>query len=124
MSAAATKENSTETPSKKPTLDDTLTVKLSRPITTHEGEVKELVLKEPSGRLVLKHGLPWKTIFMGGGGDQGEDTKFEVEFVPSKMVVFLEEMSGVDRETLGEISARDMNALFLAVLTMLQSAGN
>jgi len=101
---------------------DQTTVKLSRPLATHEGEVSKLDLREPSAALVLKHGLPWKTIISTNRDEEGQ--RIEVEFVPSKMVVYLEEMSGLDRQTLSDVSARDMNSLFTAVLLMLQPAGN
>ena len=119
MTAAATKEDTTNVAPMKP---DTVTVKLSKPLQTHSGEIKALELKEPRADLVLRHGLPWKNIVFGQ--EEGEAQKFEIEYVPAKMALYIEEMSGVDRESLNEIAARDMNALFTAVLNMLQPTGH
>lgn len=117
MSATAAKETNVA-----PMKPDTVTVKLSRPLQTHKGEVSVIELKEPRAELVLRHGLPWKNVVYGQ--EEGEAQRFELEYNPAKMSLYIEEMSGIDRETLKEVAARDMNALFTAVLNMLQPLGN
>ena len=120
MNATATAAKDENVAPMKP---DTVTVKLSRVLTTHKGDINALELKEPSADPVLRHGLPWKSIVFNDP-DTEIGSKFEIEFIPGKMAYYIEAMSGLDRETLKEVSARDMSQLFTAVLGMLQPAGN
>ena len=96
-------------------------ITLSKPVETHGGTVSVLELKEPSADMVLRHGFPWKNIIYEGSDGQ---QRFELEYIPAKMALYIEEMTGVDRETLGDMSARDMSALFTAIVNLLQPSGN
>ena len=96
------------------------TVKLSKPLETHNGAITELTLTEPDAGLVLTHGLPWTTIVH----DKNDEQSFQIEYIPSKMVLYLEGMSGIDKETLSDMRGSDMVKCFTAILSMLNQAGN
>lgn len=97
-------------------------IRLSRTIETHGGPIKELTLNEPRADLVLKHGLPYRMIV--SPDETGQPKAFEVEYIPAKMALYLEAMSGIDLISLGNMNASDMARCFEAVLGMLQSAKN
>lgn len=105
-----------------PTID-LRTIKLTRPIEGHKGRITSITLSEPGAELMLKHGVPWRQIVEPGGALNGGN-RFEMEYIPEKMAIYAEAMSGIDSMTLGTMTARDMNTVFLAIVNMLQPAGN
>ena len=111
----------TEMPKSKSASSGTV-VKLSEPLETFDGPVTELTLKEPKAGLILKYGQPYRTIIEQSETSDGQ--RFEIQYVPQKMLMYIEAMSGIDATTLEDLPASDMNALFTAVLSMLQPAGN
>lgn len=99
----------------------TKTVTLSRPIETLGGDKTSIVLTEPNGDVVLRHGLPWKQkAELSDGGANA----VEIEYDRDKMASYIEAMSGLDRITLGQMSASDMINCMQVVFQMLQPAGN
>ena len=100
-----------------------VTIKLKRPIETHQGPVHELTLKDPGAEVVLKHGLPYKQKF--GLDDDRTPTGMEVEFDMAKMAYYVEAMTGIDTVSLGQMSAIDMISCANAIFNLLhETAGN
>ncbi len=97
------------------------TIKLSRPLDTHKGKVNSITLKEPSAGLLLRIGLPYRQI---GAMDPGKQRTLEFDFIPDRMAIYIEEMSGIDRLTLEGITAADMHQVMLTVFEMVQPAGS
>lgn len=113
----ASPEKIKETPKLKP---GQIAIDLARPLETHEGKIKTLVLDEPSARLVLEYGPPFKAIV---GNKDGKQT-LDFEFNPQLMGLYIEEMSGIDLETLGTMKGSDMLKCFNAVMRTMNAAGN
>jgi hypothetical protein len=89
--------------------DDT-SVALSKPLTTHNGELSKLTLREPTARSFFEHGEPFKTR-VGKSADGETTLDFEYDYkVFSK---FLTEMvvEGVDDLVLGSLRPIDFFAL-------------
>lgn len=98
---------------------ETTVVKLSRPLETAEGQIREITLQEPKAELIFRHNFPFEYIVHNDGdGKQAMELKFH----PARMALFIEAMSGIDAISLNDLSARDVNALFLAVVNVLQPA--
>lgn len=86
--------------------DYTETFELSQPITTHNGPVQTLTLKEPTARLFTRHGEPFSTKVIWG--DDGKVADVEFVFKDNKKVLqFLADMTGVDDVLLESMPARD-----------------
>ena len=75
------------------------TVKLVKSITTHKGELSEIVLREPTAGAFVKFGQPFKVRV------KGDD--FELDFEDKATMGFLAECSGIDEILLRDLSARD-----------------
>jgi hypothetical protein len=99
-------------------MSDPVKLPLSSPLTTHDGSLSELTLKEPPASIVFKHGLPWKQVVRVDG------SAFEIEYLPRKMSLYLEEMSGVDQISLSAMKACDAISAFEAIFHILRPAKN
>jgi hypothetical protein len=84
--------------------DDTQTVKISRPIKAHGGDVNEITLKEPTARSFFTHGEPFKVKVLTD--DKGESL---VDFDLNNAVFakFLSDMTGLDDIVLSGLRAVD-----------------
>lgn len=103
-----------------PSIEETV-IKLSRPLELAEGSITEIKLKEPKAELIFRHNFPFDYIVRTN--DDGSQA-MELKYQPSKMLLFIEAMSGIDAISLHDLSARDAQALFLAVVNMLQPAAS
>lgn len=83
-------------------MTNSITVKLSEPLMTHKGEVRELDLKEPKGRSFVAHGEPFSV------HPKGESVN--VEYNNESMMKFLADMCGIDSVILGNMTASDYRA--------------
>lgn len=102
--------------------DGTWRITLTRPVETAEGPKEHLILKDPPGSMVIKHGLPWHQKVKPDADGQVE--WIDVEHDGRKMAAYLEVMTGIDQMTLETLSGRDLSACFTAIFQMLQPAGN
>jgi hypothetical protein len=84
--------------------DNTQTVKLSRPLKTHDGEVSEIKLKEPTARSFFRHGEPFKVKVLTD--DKGESL-VDFDFNNSVYALFLADMTGLDEIVLSGLRAVD-----------------
>ncbi len=82
--------------------------KLSRPITTHRGELSELILKPASARSFINHGSPYSV-----SRDEVVTPDWKATFG------FVSDMTGVDSLILGDLAAEDVLPLFNTLLGML-----
>ena len=83
------------------------TIKLTKPLRTHAGEVNELVLKEPTARCFFDYEEPFTIRFRDG--------KYEIEYKNAAMLNFIAQMSGVDPIILKDIDGRDYMKARVAV---------
>src|SRR5258707_15281647 len=81
----------------------TETVTLSRPIKSHNGEISEITLKEPTARSFFSHGEPFKVKVLTD--DSG--TILEFDFFNSVIAKFLTDMTGHDDIILSSLRAAD-----------------
>lgn len=100
---------------------ETKTVRLSRPLETHQGPVHEILLTEASGALVMQYGLPFT---MKQSSSPDGVTSADIEFKYEVMSKYLVQMTGHDQIILGSMSAMDMMNCMIAVLEMMAPAGN
>ena len=84
--------------------DYTETVTLSRPIKTHDGEVSEIKLKEPTARSFFSHGEPFKVKVLTD--DKGESC-VDFDFNNAVLSKFLADMTGLDDLILSKLRAVD-----------------
>jgi len=89
-------------------MSDTETVKLSRPLKTHAGEVSEITLKEPTARSFFSHGEPFKVRVLSD--DKGESL-VDFDFFNSVFAKFLTDMTGLDDIVLSSLRAVDYVSL-------------
>jgi hypothetical protein len=88
--------------------DSTETVKLSRPIKGHGGEVNEITLKEPLARSFFNHGEPFKVKVLTD--DKGE-SQVDFDFNNTVFAKFLADMTGLDGIVLSSLRAVDYVSL-------------
>jgi hypothetical protein len=88
--------------------DDTQTVKLSRSLKTHGGDVNEITLKEPLARSFFNHGEPFKVKVLTD--DKGESL-VDFEFFNNVISKFLVDMTGLDDLVLSSLRAVDYVSL-------------
>lgn len=84
--------------------DNTQTVKLSRAIKTHDGEVSEIKLKEPTARSFFTHGEPFKVKVTS---DEKDETRVDFDFNNAVVSKFLTDMTGLDDLLLSSLRAVD-----------------
>lgn len=83
------------------------TIKLSKPLKTHTGEVNELVLKEPTARCFFDFDEPFTIRFREG--------KYEIEYRNAAMFNFIAHMANVDPIILKDLDGRDFMKARVAV---------
>ena len=90
--------------------NEPVTFKLSKPISTHKGEVSELVLKPTTASSFIKHGSPYTL-------------NKEQAIVPDWKATFgfLYDMTGHDSVVLGAVPANDTMPLFYKLVGMLNA---
>jgi len=86
------------------TAANTVTVRLTKPIITHKGELTEITLREPTVKSYLKAG---RDPFQIRPSADGTDVTYDIP----AMVAFLSDISGLDQIILEGLSARDFNTL-------------
>jgi hypothetical protein len=102
--------------------DNTETVKLSRPLKTHGGEVSEITLKEPLARSFFNHGEPFKVKVLTD--DKGESL-VDFDFFNNVIAKFLVDMTGLDDLVLSSLRAVDyMSVRTRAAHMIIGVAGN
>lgn len=89
-------------------MSDDNTVKLSKPLKTHAGEVSTLTLQEPTARSFIEHGEPFK---MKVTRDDKDEVSVDFTYDNRIMSKFLSDMSGIDDILLGSLRATDFYAL-------------
>lgn len=87
------------------------TVPLSRPLQTHKGPLKEIVLNEPTLRAFRQYGEPFKVISTKEGQSIEHDNRALAQFAAH--------MSGHDEIVLDDLPAKDWYAVRAAVVEML-----
>lgn len=88
----------------------TETVTLSKPLKTHRGEVSALTLKEPTARLFLEYGEPFKSrVVKDENGEQSVEFDYNNKTLGKFLVDMIDEQ--VDDIILGGIVAADFYAL-------------
>ncbi|MDB4872407.1 MAG: hypothetical protein JWL97_3411 [Gemmatimonadales bacterium] len=85
--------------------DNARTITLSKPLTTHDGEVTTLKLKEPEARLFFKHGEGFKMKVTRD--EQTEAVSVDFEFNNAVFGKYLADMTGLDDIVLGKLRAAD-----------------
>jgi hypothetical protein len=87
-----------------------ITVKLSEPIQTHKGELRELELRAPKAGTFITHGEPFKTRFSNGN--------LEFDFDSKACMGFIADMSGHDEIILRSLEAKDFIDARTALVTL------
>ena len=85
------------------------TVTLSKPLTTHDGEVTTLKLKEPTARLFFQHGEGFKMKVTRD--EQTEAVSVDFDFNNTVFAKYLSDMTGLDDIVLGKLRAADFMTL-------------
>lgn len=93
-----------------------VTVKLRTSLTSHKGVLTEIVFKEPTARLYMKYGDPFRVVSMPDGGAF-------TDFFNGPLMSFMSEMSDLDAITLEDISSFDFIACRGAVVALCLGAG-
>ena len=81
-----------------------ISVTLSKPLKTHDGEKSVIILKEPKAKLFFDHGEPFKAKVTT---DQNDKTNIEFDYNNPIMARFMAAMSGIDDLILGDLTASD-----------------
>lgn len=111
-----------QAPSAKPDVQPgSITYPLSKPLTGHRGDVRDLVFKDPGAAFIMRHGLPWRRIMER---TESGDTRIEVKFDHVLMSRYMAEMTGLDEGLLGTMSGRDVFACWNIVMTLTLPMGN
>lgn len=90
----------------------TTTITLGKAITSHQGELKSLTIREPSARQFVRHGEPFKVNIRADGSP-------DIEINNKAMFAFISDLSGVDELALEDLSAADFNRARQAVISMV-----
>lgn len=93
------------------------TFTLSGPLKTHDGDVRELKLKEPKAKLFVKYDDPFKLL----PSKSGEDF-LEFFFNNVSMLHFLADMTGIDELILEELPTSDYYHLRQAAANIILGA--
>ena len=100
-------------------------LKLSKPITVHGKSGPETVsvlkISEPTGDVLLNHGMPYATMVTPDPKDP-KRTSIEMRMVPAVFREYLKAMTGLDSIAVGQIPWRDMNTLYNAIMSENSSA--
>jgi hypothetical protein len=112
-----------------------VTVKLSRPLTTHDGVKNEIVLREPTARdyMSLKR-VPFAIVFhqtvkageVGGNTDPQAVTERQGELQTDYDLAFqwISRLSGIDTLILGTLRGNDVNKLINGLRTIVGDAAD
>jgi hypothetical protein len=94
------------------------TVKLSKPIKTHDGELTELTLKAPTARSFINHGEPFKVRFVTEGDDA---QRMELDFNNAIIAKFLADMAveKIDDLIVGSLTATDFLLLRMSAANII-----
>ena len=92
-----------------------ITVTLTTPINTHDGEKTSITLKEPKARSFFSHGEPFKMRVLS----EGDKDRIEIDYNHSVFAKFLSDMSGLDEGLLGNITASDYFTLRNAATNLI-----
>ena len=86
-----------------------VTVPLSKPITAHGEELRELVLREPTADDVMQEGYPYIVVPAQGGG-QG------IQLQPSVVGRYAMRLAGIPMPSVKQLSVDDIQRLQVAVM--------
>jgi hypothetical protein len=94
------------------------TVKLTRPVLTHDGELNELTLKAPTARSFINHGEPFKVRFVTESDDA---QRMEIDFDNKIMAKFLADMTveKMDDLVIGSLAATDFMLLRMSAANII-----
>jgi hypothetical protein len=94
------------------------TIKLSKPIKTHDGELSALTLKAPTARSFIAHGEPFKVRFVTEGDDA---QRMELDFNNAVMSKFLADMTveKTDDLIIGSLTATDFMLLRMSAANII-----
>lgn len=94
-------------------------LKLSKPITVHgkagAETVSALSIKEPTGDLLLAHGLPYSSIVTPDPRDPKRQS-IEIRMIPATFREYVKAMTGLDGGAIGQIAFADLNRIFNLVM--------
>lgn len=96
---------------------ETRSLPLRKSIKTHEGEMKVLTVRLPSGGIVWRLGEPFTTKFESDG-QGGSRTEYRV--IAPVAAEYFAEMTGVDQILLKQMHPHDVMAAFDMIATMLR----
>lgn len=88
-----------------------VTVPLSRPLTTHEGELRAIPLRKPTFGEFIAIGQIETVIYSGADGALRRESKFDLQ----RLMRWAVELSGQDHIILATLDAEDAYALTKAV---------
>ncbi|QCK87245.1 hypothetical protein E8L99_16515 [Phreatobacter aquaticus] len=91
-----------------------VTYKLSEPLQTHKGEIRELVFKAPRARAFLDYGTPLVTTFTE---NRDGTVSYRNSFDYACCFKFMAEMSGVDQSDLEMMAAADLNEALASMVS-------
>ena len=97
-----------------------LVLKLSTPLKTHRGEVRELELKPVTARAFTQFGTPFRD-YTSGPRDNRES---RTEFVWPAVLGFAAMATGIDEVTLSGIGADDMFPLANKIVELITRSPN
>jgi hypothetical protein len=94
------------------------TIKLSKPIKTHDGELNVLTLKAPTARSFISHGEPFKVRFVTEGDDV---QRMELDFNNAVISKFLADMTveKTDDLIIGSLTATDFMLLRMSAANII-----
>lgn len=94
-------------------------LKLSKPITVHgkagPETVSVLSIKEPTGDLLLTHGMPFASVVTPDPRDPKRQS-IEIRMIPAVFREYVKAMTGLDGGAAGQLAFADLNRLYQAIM--------
>jgi len=94
-------------------------LKLAKPITVHGKNgaetVSALSIKEPTGELLLTHGMPYVSVVTPDPRDPKRQS-IEIRMVPAVFREYVKAMTGLDGGVVGQLAFADLNRLYNAIM--------
>lgn len=94
-------------------------LKLSKPITVHgkagAETVSVLSIREPTGDLLLAHGMPFASLVTPDPQDPKRQS-IEIRMIPPVFREYVKAMTGLDAGVIGQLAFADLNKIYQAIL--------
>jgi len=97
-------------------------LQLSRPIATHAGMTSTLEFRQATARQLIHFGQPF-TLRVTKTGPDGEPTELATDFLHDRMILWVEDLTGVGAEELEQMHPSDWLTVCKFVRDMF-AAGN